>query len=104
MNPQSLSFSDADIGNGTIRTARTTTPVASLISTAIGNLQLSVSVLRLGLGSTTAVTNALKALVTPLGPVLDTTLIGLLDVLGISLGEADVQVYGVRCSKSVLVG
>ena len=47
-------------------------------------------------------------LLTPLGPVLDGVIQPLLDLLGLKLGEADVQVHGVQCPTQgrtpVLVG
>jgi uncharacterized membrane protein len=46
----------------------------------------------------------LEALLAPLAPTLDLTISTLLETLGLSLGEADVQVYGVRCTHAVLVG
>ena len=46
----------------------------------------------------------LDTILTPLAPTLDLVLLRLLEGLGLSLGEADVTVYGVRCSHPVLVG
>lgn len=102
--PVTLDFSSGDIGSGLVRTARTHTPVSSLFGSLFGKLGLTVSVLGLGLSSPTVIAESLRLLLAPLAPTLDLTLDGVLSTLGLGLGEADVQVYGVRCSSAVLVG
>jgi uncharacterized membrane protein len=58
----------------------------------------------LGLGlSTAGVSKTLANLLAPLGPVLDSTIAATLGTLGLKLGAADVQVYGVSCARPVLV-
>jgi uncharacterized membrane protein len=99
-----LDFSSAEIGAGTLKTAETTTVVSSLVGSLLGDLDLVVNVLGLGLASPAVIANALEALLAPLAPVLDQTLAGTLGVLGLGIGEADVRVYGVRCDHAVLVG
>ncbi len=44
----------------------------------------------------------LGVLLTPVAPVIDNLLFGILDLLGVKLGEADVQVTGVLCQRAVL--
>lgn len=102
--PIRLSFSSTDIANGTIKTARSGQLVSSLTGSLLGNLHLTITVLGLGLATPTAITAALNALLAPLAPTLDLTVDALLQALGLSLGEADVQVYGVTCLNPVLVG
>lgn len=99
INPVSLTFSPSEIAAGTVKTAKTTTIVSSLLNSLIGNLQLNLGGLDLGI-----IGGALKVLLAPLGGILDPIISGLLDALGLSLGEADVRVYGVRCTQPVLVG
>jgi uncharacterized membrane protein len=41
-------------------------------------------------------------LLTPLGPPVDGLIFGLLDMLGIKIGQADVQVTGVLCQRAAL--
>ncbi|QDZ12293.1 TadG family pilus assembly protein [Devosia ginsengisoli] len=101
--PVALGFSSSDIARGVIRTARTTTMVSSLTGSLLGNMVLDVPVLGLGL-NLSGLTGLLNTILTPLTPVLDLTLARLLEPLGLALGEADVRVYGVRCSHPVLVG
>ena len=76
--------------------------VSSLTGSLLGNMVLDVPVLGLGL-NLSGLTGLLNTILTPLTPVLDLTLARLLEPLGLSLGEADVRVYGVTCSHPVLV-
>lgn len=101
--PVALGFSTGDIASGTPRTAKTTTMVSSLSGSLLANLVLEVPVLGLGL-NLTSLGGLLNTILTPLTPTLDLTLARLLEPLGLSLGEADVRVYGVRCTHPVLVG
>ena len=101
--PMELGFSSSDIVAGTVRTARTGTLASSPTGSLLDNLDLEVPVLGLGL-STAGVGTLLRAILMPLTPSLDLTLARLLESVGLSLGEADVRVYGVRCTHAVLVG
>jgi uncharacterized membrane protein len=98
-NPVALSFSSSDIAAGTVKTARTTTIVGSLVGSLLGDLELNAAGISLGV-----IGPLLEALLAPLAPVLDAIISTLLKTLGLSLGEADVRVYGVRCGTPVLVG
>src|SRR5690606_134253 len=101
--PVPLSFSAGDIAAGATKTATTTTMVGSLTASLLDNMVLSAPVLGLGL-NLTSLTSLLNAILKPLAPTLDLTLNRLLEALGLSLGQADVTVYGVRCTHPVLVG
>lgn len=102
--PVLLDFSSADIAAGTLKTAQTGTLVSSLVGTLLGDLDLTVNVLGIGLSSPAVLAQALRDLLAPLAPTLDLTLAGTLGALGLGVGEADVRVYGVRCDHAVLVG
>ncbi|WP_170926504.1 TadG family pilus assembly protein [Devosia lucknowensis] len=102
--PIQLDFSSAEIAAGTVKTARTTTPVASLAGSLLGTLDLTVSVLGIGLSPPATFAQALRNLLAPMAPTLDLTISGALAALGLGVGEADVRVYGVRCDRAVLVG
>lgn len=102
-SPVSLPFNSAEISTGSIKTAHVTTPIASLTTSLIDNLNLQVPILGLGL-NLTSLRALLKVILTPLAPVLDLTIARLLETLGVKVGEADVRVYGVRCTQPVLVG
>lgn len=102
--PVTLGFSSAEIASGTLKTVTTTTPIASLAGSLLGELDLTVSVLGLGLASPTLIAQALRDLLAPLASTLDMTLAATLSTLGLGIGEADIRVYGVRCDHAVLVG
>ena len=99
----SLTFKASEIGDGTIKRVSTTTPLTSLTSSLLSNLALDVQVAGLGLGLPSNVGGTVGALVSAATPALDTLLIGVLSTLGITIGEADVQVHGVSCGRPVLV-
>jgi uncharacterized membrane protein len=99
-----LSFSASEIAAGTIKTAKTTTFTQSLAQRLIASLVLDFDVLGFGLSPKALLDTTIRALLLPLTPVLDTVINDVLDTLGLSLGEADVHVYGVTCHHPVLVG
>lgn len=101
--PIPLSFSAGEIAARTVKQAITATSVTSLTASLLGNLQLQVPILGLGL-NLTSLSALLKAIIAPVGPTLDLTVNRLLQAVGLSVGEADLRVYGVRCTTPVLVG
>lgn len=103
-SPITLSFSSNDIAQSQLKTARTTTMVASLTQSLLNSLTLEISVLGLGLQPLNVLTQALKTLIAPLVSPLDAVINTLLASLGLGLGEADIRVYGVQCKTPVLVG
>lgn len=104
VTPVALSFSSTDIANGTVKTARSQQVAASLAGTLLANLNLNVAVPGLGLAAPAAITATLNLLLAPLAPTLDLTIATLLQALGLGVGEADIEVYGVTCINPVLVG
>ena len=105
MQPENLVFSAADIANHRFKTAVTHDYSQSLVSSLVGDLNLTVNMLVPDLLG--VVSNQLKALVRTLllsvTPALDTIVYTTLTTLGIRLGEADVTVHGVRCNNAVVV-
>lgn len=101
--PIPLSFSSSQIASGTIKTATTTTLVTSLTTSLLDNMVLTVPILGLGL-NLTSLRALLRTIILPVAPTLDLTIARLLSALGLSVGSADVRVYGVRCTGPVLVG
>lgn len=105
MAPQPLDFAAWEIEDGTVKTVSTTEATQSLAASLLSNLTLTAKVTGLGLGlSAAGVKSAVAGLIKPLGPPLDATIASVLDALGLSLGSADVTVYGVNCGRAVLVG
>jgi uncharacterized membrane protein len=98
-----LLFTYADIRQGKIKTATTKDYSASLVSSALGDLDLSIRTGPLSLGTPKLLTAALVASLTPALEPVDTIAFNLLSALGIHLGEADVRVHGVMCQRPVLV-
>lgn len=103
--PLLLQFSSTDIEAGALKTARTQTIASSLMTSLLGNLDLRVELELLGIGlNLNVIAASLRTLLAPLALPLDQLLSSLLRSLGLGLGEADVRVYGVRCTDAVLVG
>ncbi|ERM00686.1 hypothetical protein Q644_04120 [Brucella intermedia 229E] len=99
----SLTFNYNDIQNKKIKTAYSDDLVSSLSSSLLKNIDIDLTLLKiikLPLGD---VVGLLGVLLTPVAPpVIDNLLFGILDLLGVKLGEADVQVTGVLCQRAVL--
>ncbi|RDE09420.1 TadG family pilus assembly protein [Pelagibacterium lacus] len=104
--PIPVAFTHADVVNRSVRTVSTTTPVASLTGSLLSGLDLRLEVLKLNLlgALLSGATGAVSALVTPVAPVLDATLVALFDALGLGLGEADIRMHGFDCRNAALVG
>ncbi len=100
--PTSVNFSYADIQAQTRKTVNSTSFVSSLLGSLLGNLDLKVSILGLGLDLGPLIQligNILAAVTAP----LDQLLASVLQTLGVSLGQADVWTTGIRCDNAVLV-
>lgn len=91
-----LTFNGSEIDAGTVKTVKTTQIADSLISSLLGRLDVDVAVAGLGIGLG-GLASSLASLLAPIGPVLDAAINPLLDLLGLSFGEADLKVHGVRC-------
>ena len=105
---RAVRFTDAEIRNRTTRTVTADALAQGLIVSLIQRLDVDVRIIGLGLGLGGLV-QALGALLTPLGPVLDAAINPVLDLLGLKFGEADGRVHGAACpgdgaARPVLVG
>ena len=95
-------FTRADIQAGTIKTVATDDIAEATVSSLLGNLDLDVDIIGIGLGLgpiTSALSGTLGAIAGPLDGVLN----ALTGLLGVRLGEADVQLNGLRCRDAALV-
>jgi uncharacterized membrane protein len=99
---RSVRFTGADIDRGTVKSVATRDVARATVSSLLGETDLTVRALGLGL-NTSAATNALRGTLTTVAAPLDGLLNGLTDLLGVRLGEADVRVNGVRCGGAALV-
>lgn len=97
-----VSFGYSEILRGDKRTTSTQNFVASLLSHLIGDLDIRVELLGLGLGLP-GLGEAVGGVVTGAARPIDQLLNAVLGTLGIGLGQADSWVTGVRCGGAVLV-
>lgn len=103
VSEQTLNFSAADIASATVKTVKTTNVLQTTLSSLTKNLDIQATLI--GLNIPDLGTGALlSAILTPVGALLDPVVNSLLDVLGVSIGEADVTVRGIRCDGAALVG
>jgi uncharacterized membrane protein len=102
MTPIPLTFSYSDILNETKKTVGTTDFTSTLLSRLVGDLQLNVSVLGLGLGGP-LISSGVSSLIANAVSPLDQVLSSVLQSLGVGLGQADVWLSGIRCDGAVLV-
>lgn len=106
---RTVRFEAAEIEGQAMKTVGSRGFVGGLVASLLGRLDIKVKVIGLGLGLGDLAA-ALGALLTPLSPVLDAVVNGLLDALGLKFGEADVRVLGLSCPDAskpatpVLVG
>ena len=99
---QNVRFSGAEIDRGVVKSVATRDAARASLSSLLGETDLNVRVLGLGLG-VGPVTQALRGTLTGVAAPLDDLVNGLTDLLGVRLGEADVRVNGVRCGGAALV-
>ena len=99
---QSVRFSRREIDSGKVKTVSTRDTASTAISTLLGNTQLTISGLGLGV-STPNLNGGVTTILKQAGAGLDTVLDGVTGILGVGLGEADVRVGGVRCGGAALV-
>jgi uncharacterized membrane protein len=101
-----LDFTQADVDAQTVQTVETHDLVQSLTASLLGNLDLTVQIggLGLGLGSQSVVAQAVRTTLGTIAAPLDAALASLLTTLGVHVGEADVQVHGIRCGTAILAG
>ena len=98
----SVSFSYPEIKRGDKKTTSTQNFVATLLGRLIGDLELKVEALGLGIGLP-GLDGLVGGIVAGAATPLDQILNGVLGTLGIGLGQADSWVTGVRCGGAVLV-
>jgi uncharacterized membrane protein len=103
MTASTLTFDKEDIDDQVVKTVSTRDLTQSLTQSLIGNLQLSVQAAGLGLGIPPTLTQTVANLLGAVTPAVDSVLASVLATLGVRVGEADVQVHGASCGRSVLV-
>lgn len=101
-----LRFTKSDVDGHVVKTAEVRDYLSSLTSSLLQNLDLHVDLLGLGigLGSLSSIKALVLGLLAPVTSTLDSLLAPLLELIGVHLGEVDVQVNGMRCGSAVLSG
>jgi uncharacterized membrane protein len=100
--PTEVGFSAADIAAGTRKTV-STTDYASLVTTLLGNLDLSVSLAGITLPLPGRTGALVQDIASAAAPSVNTLVADVLAALGVGLGQADVWSSGRRCGGAVLV-
>ncbi len=101
-----LRFTQSDVAGRVVKTAEVRDYLSSLTTSLLQNADLRVDILGLGigLGSVSAIKSLVLSLLAPVTSLLDGLLAPLLELVGVHLGEVDVQVNGMRCGSAVLAG
>jgi uncharacterized membrane protein len=103
MSPTPVTFTTSDIAARVKKTVGTKDFAASLLSKLVADADLNVNVLGLGIGLPGAAQTLVAGILSNAVAPLDTLLSGVLNSLGVGLGQADVWVLGQRCDGAVLV-
>ena len=103
-DPTMLTFTKAQIDAATIQTVDTHSYLGSTLASLLGNTQLNATVLGFSLLlNKTAVLNALDVLLTGVAATIDAVISDIFHAAGVSIGELDVVVGGLRCDGAALV-
>ncbi|NTJ68094.1 hypothetical protein G6M50_21975 [Agrobacterium rhizogenes] len=103
MSPTRLNFQPSEISAGTIKTVSTSTVLTSTVSSLLKNATITIQLLILTIGTPSGVLSAVADTLTVVTAPLDQVLYGLLGLLGLGIGQADVSVTDARCTQPVLV-
>jgi uncharacterized membrane protein len=103
ISPTQEIFTYSDIQQQIGKTTSTTDYLTSLLTSTIGNLQVTVNVAGLGLGVPPGIGSLVTSTVATATTPIDQLLAAVLSGLGISIGNATTWVTGVTCGNSVLV-
>lgn len=98
-----LTFTQADIDAGRVKTTDTSNFTSSLLGSALRELRLRIDVAIIPIESPAFLQSLLATILEPVLQPVDAVVYNLLSVLGVHLGEADVRVHGVRCHAPSLV-
>ena len=96
---QTLTFTEADIANNTVRTVSSGNIAQSLTGSLLSNLSLNLN----GFGLTPLLQTSLATTLSLAAAPLDLVLDQVLRSLGVRIGYADVEMDGTLCSQAVLV-
>lgn len=98
-----LEFDQSDVDGKVIKRANSNQMAQSIVTSLVD--QTSFDITALGIINLSLLTpDAVKAILLPVASTLDGVVSEILDTTGLSLGEADVRVHGIRCGGSNLTG
>lgn len=103
LTPTRITFQPSDITAGTIKTVSTKDAVTSLVQSLLKNANISIQLLMLTIGTPSGILSALADTLSVVTAPVDQLLYNLLGLLGIGIGQADIQVTDARCLQPVLV-
>lgn len=103
MNARPVRFTASDIREGRVKSVHTRNPVQSLTTSLLERLDADIDLLGLPLASPRNLQKLLARIVGGVAAPLDGLVDNVLTALGIKLGEADLRVTGIECSRTVLV-
>lgn len=103
MMAQRVTFTSDDISQNRVLSVSTNDLTQGLASSLVRGLDLRVNLLGLGL-NLSAISAAVGSAISVAAPAIDTFINELTGLLGVRIGQADVQINGVRCGRSMLVG
>jgi len=105
---QKVTFTKADVDQNKIKSVQSKAFITGTVNSLLKNLKLKLHVGNLGLLTVLlqpivdTLLQTVALILSPLGPVLDGVVQPLLDLLGLKLGEADVQVHAIECGQTGL--
>lgn len=100
---QSLTFSQADVDAGAIKSVATGDVTQSVAASLISGIDLDVIALGFLPINADPIVNAVGQQLGVLAPALDGVINRLTGLAGVKIGEADVRVTGLRCGQPALV-
>lgn len=103
MSPTRVNFQPSEISAGTVKTVSTSTILTSAVQSLLKNANISVQVLIPTIGTPSAVLGAVANTLSAVTAPIDQLLYNLLGLLGVGVGQADIQVTDARCRQPVLV-
>ena len=100
---QQVTFTAQEIAAGKTHTVSTNAIAAGVAASLVRDMDLQVNTLGIGI-NLSLVTAAVGTVLQGAAAPLDSLLGSLTGLLGVSVGQADVRVNGLRCGKPILVG
>ena len=98
-----LEFDQPDVDDRVIKRANSNQMAQSIVSSLVEQTSFDISALGI-INLSLFTPDVIRAVLVPVASTLDGVVSEILDTVGISLGEADVRVHGIRCGGSNLTG